>query len=140
MLGARRHLLQLIVADHADGQLDQVAHHRLDIAADVAHLGELRRFDLDEGRLRQPRQAPRNLGLADTGGPDHQDVLRRHIVGHLGRQLLAADAVAQRNRTARLARAWPTTYLSSSATISRGVRVSMAVAVRSGSGITVLRW
>ena len=34
--------------------------------------------------------------------------------------------------TARLALAWPMTYLSSSATISRGVRDATAVAVRSG--------
>jgi hypothetical protein len=37
--------------------------------------------------------------------------------------------------TARLALAWPTTYLSSSATISRGVSESIDVVVRSGSEI-----
>ena len=40
--------------------------------------------------------------------------------------------------TARLALAWPTTYLSSSATISRGVSESMEVDVRSGSEIDIL--
>ena len=32
--------------DHVDGDLHQVAHHGLDIASNVADLGELGRFDL----------------------------------------------------------------------------------------------
>ena len=72
-----------LLADHVDGDLGQVADHRLDVAADVADLGELRRFDLDERRLRQPRQPPRDLGLADAGRADHQDVLRRDLLGQL---------------------------------------------------------
>ena len=91
------HVLELLLADHVHGELDEVAHHRLDVAADVADLGELRRFDLDERRLRELGQAPRDLGLADAGRADHQDVLRRHILGQLGRQLLAPHAVAQRD-------------------------------------------
>ena len=92
------HLFGLLGADHVDRELDEIAHHRLDVAADVADLGELRRLDLDEGRLRQARQPARDLGLADAGRADHQDVLRRHLFGHLGRQLLPAHAVAQRDR------------------------------------------
>jgi len=38
----------LFLAHHVDGELHQIAHHRLDVAADIANLGELRRFDLDE--------------------------------------------------------------------------------------------
>ena len=83
---------------HVDGELGQVADHRLDVAADVADLGELRRLDLDERRLRQPRQAAGDLRLADAGRPDHQDVLRRDLLGQLRRQLLAPRAVAQRDR------------------------------------------
>ena len=79
------HLLEPLVAHHVDAELDQVAHHRLDVAADVADLGELRRLDLDERRLREPRQPARDLGLADAGRPDHQDVLRRDLLGQLGR-------------------------------------------------------
>ena len=114
------HLLGLLGAHHVDRELDEIAHHRLDVAADVADLGELRGLDLDERRLRQPRQPAGDLGLADAGRSDHQDVLRRDLLGHLGgrrwRRMRLRSAIA----TARLALAWPMTYLSSSATISRG--------------------
>ena len=106
--------------------LDQVAHHRLDVAPDVADLGELRGLDLDERRLREPREAPRDLRLADAGRPDHQDVLRRHLLGQLGRQLLPAHAGCAGRSPPRAWRlCWPTTYLSSSATIWRGVSDSV---------------
>ena len=95
-LGA--HFLDALVAHHVDGELDQVADHRLDVAADVADFGELRGFDLDERRMRQLGQPPRDLGLADAGRTDHQDVLGRHVLGQIGRQLLAAQAIAQRDR------------------------------------------
>ena len=49
-------------------------------------------------RVRQPRQPPRDLGLADAGRTDHQDVLRQDLARHLGRETLAAPAVAQRDR------------------------------------------
>jgi hypothetical protein len=87
-----------LVAHHADADLHQVADHRLDVAADVADLGELGGLDLQERGLRQPGQPPGDLRLADAGRPDHQDVLRRDVVGELGRQLLPAGAVAQRDR------------------------------------------
>ena len=77
--------------------LDQVAHDLLDVAADIADLGELGRLDLDERRLGQAGQPARDLGLADAGRADHQDVLGQHLVAQLGRQLLAAPAVAQRD-------------------------------------------
>jgi hypothetical protein len=35
---------------------------------------------LDEGRIRQLRQAPGDLGLAHTGRPDHEDVLGRDLL------------------------------------------------------------
>ena len=96
------HFGDALFADHVDGELGQVAHHRLDVAADVADLGELRRLDLDERRLREPRQPARDLGLADAGRADHQDVLRRDLLGQLRRQLLPARAVAQRDRDGAL--------------------------------------
>src|SRR3712207_8952107 len=37
----------------------------------------------------------RSLRFPATGRSDHQDVLRRHLVAQLGRELLAAPAVAQ---------------------------------------------
>ena len=97
-LGAVADLERLLLADHLHGDLGQVAHDRLDVAADVADLGELRGLDLEERRVGQARQAPRDLGLADARRPDHEDVLRQDLARHLGRQALPAPAVAQRDR------------------------------------------
>ena len=105
LAGLLPHFAGALLAHHVDGELDQVAHHRLDVAAHVADLGELRRLDLDEGRVRQPRQAARDLGLADARRPDHQDVLRRHLLGQVRRQLLPAQAIAQRDGDGALGRA-----------------------------------
>ena len=49
------------------------------------------------GRLGELRQPPRDLGLADAGRPDHQDVLGRHLLAEVVGELLAAPAVAQRH-------------------------------------------
>ena len=79
------------------GVFHQVAGDLIDIAADIADLGELGRFDLDERRIGQLGQTARNLGLAAARGADHQDVLGRYLVAQFGRQALAAPAVAQRD-------------------------------------------
>jgi hypothetical protein len=97
VLGARAHLAHLRHAGLLDGHLGQVADDRVDVLADVADLGELGRLHLDEGRIGQLGQAPRDLGLADAGGADHQDVLGRDLVAQLLVHLLAAPAVAQRD-------------------------------------------
>ena len=97
-MGARLDVLAHFLAHQTDRHLDEVADDLLDIAADIADLGELCRFDLEEGRAGEPGQPPRNLGLADAGRADHQDVLRHHLFAHLALQLLTAPAVAQRNR------------------------------------------
>ena len=78
--------------------LDQVADDRVDVAADVADLGELGRLDLDERRVGEPREPARDLGLADAGRADHQDVLRRDLLAQRLGDLLAPPAVAQRDR------------------------------------------
>ena len=82
--------------------LDEIADDLLDVAADIADLGEFGRLDLDEGRAGEPRQAARDLGLADAGRPDHQDVLRHDFLAHGAFQLLAAPAVAQGDRDGAL--------------------------------------
>ena len=91
-------LVDLLEPDHVDGDFDQVAHHRLHVAADVSDFGELGRFDLEKGRAGQASQPARQLGFADAGRPDHDDVLGRDLLGHLGIEFLAADPVAQRDR------------------------------------------
>ena len=101
-LGLGLDLLAQPLAGHRDRDLDQVAHDLLDIAADIADLGELGRLDLDERRLREPGEAAGDLGLAAAGRADHQDVLRQHLLAQFRGQLLAAPAVAQRDRDGAL--------------------------------------
>ena len=84
----------LLLANHADGDFGQVADHALDIAADVADLGVLGRLDLEERGADQLGQPAGDLGFADAGGADHDDVLGRDVLAQVGRQLLAAPAIA----------------------------------------------
>jgi len=97
-LGSGLDLAAQALARHRDRGLQQIAHDLLDVAADIADLGELRRLDLDERGPRELRQAARDLGLAAAGGADHQDVLGQHLFAQLIRELQAAPAVAQRHR------------------------------------------
>ena len=96
--GAGLDVLALALARQRDGDLDEVAHDLLDVAADITDLGELRRLDLEERRAGELGEAARNLGLADAGRPDHQDVLRQHLLAQLVVELQPAPAVAQRDR------------------------------------------
>ena len=92
------HVGTLLVAYQADADLDKVADDLFDIAADITDFGEFRRLDLDEGRAGELGQAAGDFRLADAGRADHQDVLRHDFVAQVGIELLAAPAVAQRNR------------------------------------------
>ena len=87
--------LDLLLSDHFNRHLDEVADHRVDVAAHVADLGELRCLDLHEGRVREAGQPAGDLGLADSGRPHHEDVLGQHLLGHFGIEALAPDSVAQ---------------------------------------------
>ena len=98
LLGLVVDFFEPVFAHHVYGQFDEIAHHRLDIAADVADFGEFRSLDLDERRLREPRQPPRDLGLADACRPDHQNILRHDVFGELGREPLPPHAIAKRDR------------------------------------------
>ena len=82
--------------------LDQVAHDLLDVAADIADLGEFRRLDLEERRAGELGETARDFGLADAGRPDHQDVLRQHLLAQLVVELQPPPAVAQRDRDGAL--------------------------------------
>src|SRR3546814_17015118 len=77
--------------------LDQVAGDLLDVAADIADLGELGRLHLHERRVGELRQPPADLGLAAAGRADHQDVLGRHLLPKLVRPAPAAPTVAERD-------------------------------------------
>ena len=96
-LGALADFVEPLLAHHVDGDLHQIANHGFDVAADVADFGELAGLHLQKRRIGELGQAARQLGFADAGGADHEDVLGHHLVGHLRLQLLAADAVAQRD-------------------------------------------
>jgi len=97
LLGPVLHLLQALFPNHVDRDVHQIANHRFHIAAYVAHFRELASFHLEERRVGQLRQPARNLSLADTGRPDHQDIFGHHLFGHLGFQLLPANPVAKRD-------------------------------------------
>ena len=96
-LRAVRHFVQPLVPHHVDRNIHQVADHGLHVAAHITDFGELARLHLHERRIRQLGQSARQFRLADPRRPDHEDVLRHHLIGHFRRQLLAADPVAQRD-------------------------------------------
>mmetsp|Transcript_24383 Transcript_24383/g.76469 ORF Transcript_24383/g.76469 Transcript_24383/m.76469 type:complete len:539 (+) Transcript_24383:104-1720(+) len=83
-LDVRAVLLLLALLHQRHGVLHQVADDAVDVAAVEAHLGELGRLDLYEGRITEARDAARDLRLAAAGGPDHE-----YVLGHdLGAQRL----------------------------------------------------
>ena len=90
-------LLALARAHEADARLHEIADDLVHVAADIADLGELGRFHLKEGRVGELGEAAGNLGLADAGRADHEDVLGQNLLAHDLVELLAAPAVAQRD-------------------------------------------
>ena len=103
-LRARLDALAAAFLDEADRHLDEIAHDLLDIAADIADLGEFRGLDLQEGRVGEPRQPAGDLGLAAAGGADHQYVLRQNLLAHLTFEAKPAPTVAQRDGDGALGR------------------------------------
>src|SRR2546426_1096055 len=75
----------------------EIAADLLDVAADIADLGEFCRLDLDKRRAGKFSQPPRDLGLADAGRPDHQDIFRQHLFAQGTGELQPPPAVAQRD-------------------------------------------
>ena len=96
-LGPGVDLLAVDLAGRVDGDLDQVADDLFHITPDITDFGEFGGLDLDEGGLRQTGQAAGDLGLADAGRPDHQDIFGQHFFAHGAFQLLAPPAVAEGN-------------------------------------------
>ena len=92
------HFAHCILANHLHGDVHEVADNTVDFATDVADLRELSGLDLDEGRFRELRQSPGNLGLADTRRPDHENVLGRNLASERLADLGSAPAVPQRDR------------------------------------------
>ena len=90
--------------DHVDGQVQQVADHRLDIPPVIPDLGVLRRLDLDERGIDESREATGDLGLAHPGGADHDDVLGGDFTGGLRREPTQSPAITHRHRHCLLGR------------------------------------
>ena len=95
--GLGLHALAFSFARQRDGDFHQVADDLLNVAADIADLGEFGGLDLQKRRAGQPRQPARDLGLADAGRADHQDIFRQHFLAQLVVELEAPPAVPQRN-------------------------------------------
>ncbi|MCY1248200.1 hypothetical protein D9M72_616040 [compost metagenome] len=87
-----------LFAHETDADLDEVTDNLFDVAAYITDFGELRRLDLDERSDGKLCQTAGDFRLADTGRPDHQDVLRHDLVAQFVAELLAPPAIAQRNR------------------------------------------
>jgi hypothetical protein len=85
----------------------QVAHDLLDVLADVADSVNLVASTLMNGAVRQMREAARDLGLADAGRTDHQDVLRRDFLAQRGSSCMRRQRLRSAIATARLAAFWP---------------------------------
>ena len=86
-----------VLADHLDRRFHQVADNRLDVAAHVAHFGELGGFYLDKRRTGQLRQPAGNFGFTHAGGANHQNVFRRNFRAQLVVELHTTPAVTQGN-------------------------------------------
>src|SRR5690606_16725151 len=78
--GAGTHGVRLLVPQEIDGDVDEVADHAVHDATHIPDLREFCGFDLDERCTGQFRQSPSDLGLADTGGADHDDVVRHDLI------------------------------------------------------------
>ena len=94
-LGFVGNVFQLFFAHHLDGDLDQVANHGFDVASHVADFGELRSFHFQKWRVGELGQPARDFRFAHAGGADHDDVFGNDFFRQVGRELLAAHAIAQ---------------------------------------------
>ena len=124
LLRAGFDLSPLLLLDHANGHLGQIANHALHVAAVVADLGVLRGLDFEERRADELRQPPGDFSFAHAGRPDHDDVLGRDVLRSSSGNCWRRQRLRMATATARLAASWPTMYRSSSWTICRGVNSS----------------
>ena len=83
---------------HADRGIHQIADHGFRVPPHVTHLGELRGFDLDERRAREPSQPAGDLGLPHPGRADEDDVVGGDLVPDGLRRLGPAPAIPDGDR------------------------------------------
>ena len=83
LIGNRILFFQTALLGDADRCLDQIADHAVHVAPNITHFRELGGFHLDKRRIHQSGKSSCDLGLTDTGGTHHQDVLRGDFFLHL---------------------------------------------------------
>jgi hypothetical protein len=92
----------LLVANHVDGEFNEVADHAVHIAPVVADLGELGGLDLDERGADELGESTGNFGFAHAGGADEEHVGRGDLGADILRELLASPAIAHGDRRGAL--------------------------------------
>jgi len=85
-------------ANHVHCALDKIAHHRFDVAPDVADFGELGRLYFNEWRTRELGEAAGNLRFSNTGWANEDDVVGRNLFANCIGRALAPPPVAHRDR------------------------------------------
>ena len=94
-MGAGLDALALAFLDQRNPDLHEIPDDLLDVAPDIADLGEFGRLHLQEGGAREAREAAGDFRFAAAGGADHEDVLGQDLVAHGALELQAPPAVAQ---------------------------------------------
>ena len=92
------HKLHALLFREPDRLLHKIAHHALDVSAHIADLGVLRGFDLDKRRVDELCKPSCDLGFADAGRPEHDDILRRDLLPQFGGQTASSVTVSERDR------------------------------------------
>ena len=87
--------LHFFLAEHLDGHVCQIADDGFHVPSYVAHFGKLGGLHFQEWCIRKLGKATGDLGFADTGRADHQNVLGGDLVTQADIQLHPAPAVAQ---------------------------------------------
>ena len=91
-----------------DRRFDQVANHRLDVAADVADFGQLRRLDLDERRVAPACASRRAISVLPTPVGPITRIFFGMISCRRGSRPAADATIAKRDRDRALSASCPT--------------------------------
>src|SRR5450631_1142306 len=94
---AMAHFRNLFFSGHFNGDVDKIAYDRVHFSTNITYFCEFSGLNLDERSLGEPRQPPRDLGLSDARGADHENVLRGDLGAQIFRHLTAPPAIAQGN-------------------------------------------
>ena len=90
-------MLHLFLTQQIDSRIRQVSNDGFDISTHIAHFGEFGGLYFDQGRVGELGQSASDLGFANTGWANHQDIFRTDLIAQFWIQLHAAPAVTQGN-------------------------------------------